>query len=532
MSNECSSVGVARLLRELGQPSAFARPVERVEVLQTHISLLFFAGERVYKVKKPVDLGFLDFTRLEQRRHFCEEELRLNRRLAPEVYLAVVPIVRSGDGTLRVGGEGEVVDWAVEMVRLPAERMLAALLDRGEIDNEQMNATAALLARFHAEAPTGSGVDEYGEPDAIASLVEENFEQLEPFCSPEGLLTPSQHAFSRGKARAFLESHRDLLERRVREGRVRDGHGDLHAENICFTDTGVVAYDCIEFSRAFRCADVAADISFLAMDLDYRGCPGFSGYLMKRYARESGDGELPRLEAFYKGYRATVRGKVAALTSLDAALDPASREEHERKAMRYLQLAAAYELSPALILTCGLPASGKSWLGKRLAGALRAAVLRTDVRRKLLAGLEPTARAGADYGAGLYSEEKKEAIYGALLADALSNLEAGHSTIVDATFSRRHYRARFVDAAERLGLPYYVVHVTAPDALVRERLARRAAEGSDASDAGLDVYLREREAFEPPTEVPREHVLEVVSGEGAPERKSSVVIDHMISLQD
>jgi hypothetical protein len=425
------------------------------------------------------------------------------------------------------------------MVRLPERRMLASLLDRGEVDNELMNSMASLLAAFHAASATGAGVDEHGAPDAVAANVEENFEQLRPFVgdpdeeseAPLRVLTRMQHAFLRARARGFLEAQREFLERRVREQRVREGHGDLHAGNLCFTERGPVAYDCIEFNRRFRCGDVAADLAFLAMDLDYRGYPGFSGYLVKRYAKVADDRELPLLERFYKGYRAVVRGKVAALTATDPALGDERRAELVREAQRYLQLAAAYELPPAMVLMCGLPASGKSWLARRLASSLRAAVLQSDVRRKVLSGMAPTTRVHADYGTGLYSPQMKRRTYRSLLGDALDGLRSGHSVIVDATFSSREQRAPFVDAAVRLDLPYYVAHVTAPEDVVRGRLAQRARDPRAASDADLAVYLAARDSFEPPLEVPREHVLQSVSGVDAPEEQSSVVIDRMIAQQ-
>ena len=522
------------IVEELRRPEAYSQPVDVVGFLQTHISLLFFAGERVYKVKKPVDLGFLDFTTLERRRHYCEEELRLNRRLAPRVYLGVVPITRREDGHLQVGGRGEPVEWALEMVRLPERRMLKALLDRGEIDNQQMNSMASLLVEFHAKSATGPGVDEHGSPDAVRAIVEENFEVLSGRLDdgsggkPRGVISLRQLAFLQHRGRDFLARRRELFERRVREGRIREGHGDLHAGNICLLEDGIVAYDCIEFSPRFRCGDVACDLAFLTMDLDYRGYPAFSQYLSRQYARLAGDDDLPELERFYKAYRAMVRAKVAVLTS-DSAEAAERREELRREGMRYVHLAAAYELPAAMILMCGLPGSGKSWLAERVAGSLRAAVLHSDSRRKALSGMEPGTRVEESYESGLYAPRMKQATYRSLLGDAIHRLQGGHSVIVDATFSKRAYRAQFVDAAERLGLPYFVVHVSAPEAVVRERLESRRSETGAISDAGWDVYVRARESFEDPTEVPEGHVLSVVSGLDVPEEQSSAVIDRMIA---
>jgi aminoglycoside phosphotransferase family enzyme/predicted kinase len=519
------------LRRDLARPEAHAARPARVEVLATHISWLFLAGERVYKVKQPVDLGFLDYTTLERRRHFCEEEVRLGRRTAPGVYLGVVPITRGADGRLRVGGDGEPLEYAVEMIRLPAERMLDALLERGELDNAMLAEVRDLLVRLHAAAATGRGVDEHGAPRAVRDNAAENFEQLQPFVGAPGsgdaLLTERHLALLRERQLGFLEAHDDLLRRRVTEGRIREGHGDLHAGNLCFLESGVVAYDAIEFSARFRCGDVAADLAFLAMDLDERGYPAFAAHLARGYAEAAGDGELAQLLPFYKGYRAVVRGKVAALTALGRSGE--ARLAEQRRAMRYLQLAAAYELPPTLLLMCGLPASGKSFLARDLARALRAVLLRSDTRRKLMAGLRPTARAGGAVGEGLYGPERKAAVYRALLDDAVRHLGAGHSVLVDATFTARAERDRFVDAAERAGLPYQLVHVTAPEDLVLERLAARARDPGAVSDADEAVYRAARASFEPPEEVPAAHRLEVESGRGPAELGSARVIERLIA---
>jgi aminoglycoside phosphotransferase family enzyme len=519
------------LCRDLVRPEAHAARPDRVEFLATHISWLFLAGERVYKVRQPVDLGFLDYTTPERRRHYCEEEVRLGRRTAPGVYLGVVPITRGTDGHLRIGGDGPALEYAVEMVRLPADRMLDALLERGELDNAMLAEVRDLLVRLHEEAATGPGVDEHGAPAAVRSNAAENFEQLAPFVGEPGagdaLLTARHLAFLRDRQLGFLDANEELLRRRVAEGRIREGHGDLHAGNLCFLEGGVIAYDAIEFSARFRCGDVAADLAFLAMDLDERGYPAFGAHLARSYAEAAGDAELPALLPFYKGYRAVVRGKVAALTA--AGRQGEARLAEKRRAMRYLQLAAAYELPPTLLLMCGLPASGKSFLARDLARALRAVLLRSDTRRKLLAGLRPTERTGAGVGEGLYGAGRKAAVYRALLEDAIRHLRAGHSVLVDATFTSRAERERFVDAAVRLGLPYQVVLVTAPEALVLERLAARALDPEAVSDADEAVYRAALATFEPPDEVPAGHLVTVESGRGPAEHGSARVIEQLIA---
>ena len=511
----------AALIEGLSRPSAYPRSPSDVELVQTHISLVFLAGDRVYKVKKPVDLGFVDYTTLARRRRFCEEEVRLNRRLAPSLYLGVVPITAGRDGSLRVGGRGETVEVAVEMRRLPADRMLDRLLDRGEIDNEEMEALAGLLAGFHRRGATGPGVDEYGAPKRVALNVRENFEQTAVFVAsppdrvPGGARTssPRLHAFLRGAAERFLVDHGDLLERRVRESRIRDGHGDLHAGNICFGEQGIIVYDCIEFARRFRCSDVACDLAFLAMDLDYRGFRAFSRFLVLRYADHAHDAELESLIGFYKGYRAIVRAKVASFAAADPDLEPEKRGQKSLEARRYFHLAAAYELPPVLILTCGLPASGKSTTARFLAAPFEATLLRSDLRRKLLAGMPPTQRADAEYGSGIYAPEMTERTYGSLLADAEAALTHSRSVVVDASFAHAAQRCAFAELARSVGAPFLVVEASAPEEMIQARMTARRQDPCEISDADLGVYLRMRQNYEPPTELSELQLLRTGIGE-------------------
>lgn len=430
------------LLAALSSSEAYAHAPESVERIETHISWLFLAGVRVYKLKKPVELGFLDFTTLERRRACCEDEVRLNRRLTPWMYRGVVPVRRDAGGRIVVGdGPGDVVEWAVEMERLPEPRMLASMLERGEIDNTHVRTLAERLADFHAAAATEEGVDEHGAPEAVAHNARENFEQLRPFAGdvlPEGVLR-----FLERRTEEFLARSGARLEARVREGRVRDGHGDLHAGNVCFAPRGLAIYDCIEFNRRFRCGDVAADLAFLAMDLDLRGFPAFGGYLLRDYAERTGDRGLAELLPFYKGYRAIVRAKVAAFTL--AGREGDARERARREALRYLQLAASYELPSVLVLFCEPEDGEASRDARELATPLRAAVLHEDVQRR-----------AREAGAG-GSRDVEDATYRALLEQVVEHLERGQSVVVDAGFQRPEQRRPFVDAAVRLGHPCALV---------------------------------------------------------------------------
>ncbi|MEZ5102273.1 MAG: AAA family ATPase [Thermoleophilia bacterium] len=523
------------LVEALSRPEAYPFPVERVDVLHTHVSVLFFAGPRVYKVKKPVDLGFLDFREPAARRRACAEEVRLNEALAPGVYLGVAPIGRDERGELRIGGPGEPVEVAVEMVRLPVDRMLDRLLADDDVGDEAIDELARLLAGFHAAAGTGPGVDEHGSPEAVAANVRENFAQTRGHVAAPGeaapggarTVSPALHAYLEAEAERLLAEDDALLRRRVAEGRVRDGHGDLHAGNVCLAPRGTLVYDRIEFAARFRCGDVACDLAFLTMDLDERGHHELSARLVRRYVEASGDAELVGLLPFYEQYRAIVRAKVLGLAASDLAVPGEARERSRLDAVGYWLLAAGYALPPALVLTCGLPASGKSTVARELARALRAPLLASDARRKQLAGLTPTARTGDAWEEGIYSVDASDRVYTSLLGDAGRSLDAGRSVVVDATFAAEARRAPFLELADERGVPLLLVEAVVPVDEAHRRLAARRLDRSAVSDADVVVYERLRDAYEPPGEVPAEERVALESV-GPPVELAARAIDVLV----
>jgi len=507
--------------------------VERIEVLQTHISVLFFAGDRVYKLKKPVALDFLDYTDVDERRRYCEEEVRLNRRISPSMYLGVVPVTRAearqdeGEPGLRVGGDGEPVDWVVEMVRLPADRMLDALLARHAVAPEQLLRVAIVLARFHDRAMTGPEVNRHALPSAIRTAVDENVDQLaDTVAADPGSFPPEGLAFLRRRMRAFLDEHPELLARRIADWRIREGHGDLHAGNVCLVEDDALVYDCVEFDRTLRCGDVASDLAFLAMDMDHRGSPEVSRRLVELYAEISSDPDLARLVAFYRIHRALIRAKVELVTAGSEDLETEEREAAAGRARRYLQLALGYEAPQALVLLCGLPATGKSVLAAYVAGRLRARLIRSDVlRHEVLDGAGGTARGGGSraHGAGDYAPDRRERVYREILRRAAAALRDGDSVVVDASFAREAFRRPFVDLAARVEVPLLLVCLRVPDSVALGRIARRKDVPDEPSEAGVQAFLGERERFEPPRELAGAEVLER-SGSEPPEAAAAAVM--------
>ncbi|MCS7206766.1 MAG: AAA family ATPase [Dehalococcoidia bacterium] len=499
------------LVRDLLRPEAYPseeRP-QAVQLVETHISWLFLTGRYVYKVKKPVDFGFLDFTTLEKRRHFCHEEVRLNRRLSPSVYLGVVEVYWDGLHHSFVG-PGEVVDYAVKMVHLPRERTLSALLQTHQVSAAQIRAVARRIAQFHATADTNPAITQMGGLDTVRHNIQENFIQTERYQGRS--ISPQTYDLLRAYSEAFMEVHAPLFAQRQAQGRIRDGHGDLHTGQIYLLDADILFLDCIEFNERFRWADVCADVAFLAMDLDYHARPDLSQALVDEYVRISGDTGLLALLNFYKTYRAYVRGKVESFRLDEEGLSAEERQTILQRAQRYFALAEGYGRvlqGPALILVVGLIGTGKSTLARNLASLLGGEVISSDVVRKTLAGLAPTDRRWEPWGQGIYSPTMDLRTYQAMLEQADALLAQGKVVILDASFRSAARRQEAIALARRRGIPYFVVEAYAPEEVVRERLLRRQEHPHGPSDGRLELLPAFREHFDPLTDIPTEHLVRV-----------------------
>lgn len=323
----------------LKHPEAYPHDTGEITLLQTHISYVLLAGDYVYKIKKPVDFGFLDFTTLAKRKYYCEEELRLNRRLCPEIYLEVVPVKSSGQSFYLGGDAGETVEYAVKMVRMPEERMMNNIISSGRLTSGMLDQIVDLLVPFYQSAPGGAEISKAGSPDAVGGNFRENFQQTERFVGDPALSREQFTAIS-SYAEEFL-SRENLFHQRQTEGRIRDGHGDLHSANICLADK-VYIFDCIEFNPRLRYCDVASDVAFLAMDLDYHGLADMTAGFIDGFARKSGDSNLHDVLNFYKCYRAYVRGKIGLFTAHAPEIDAATRSAGMKRAERYFRLAVDY----------------------------------------------------------------------------------------------------------------------------------------------------------------------------------------------
>jgi aminoglycoside phosphotransferase family enzyme len=329
---------LVKLVQALTNPKAYPHNPQTIDLVQTQISLVFLAGDYVYKIKKPVDFGFLDFTTLEKRRFYCQQEVALNRRLCPNFYLGVVPITREGK-VFRVEGKGKAVEYAVKMRSLPEQRMMDRLLQQNQVTPKMVERVAERLAKFHRKAEISEQLAKIGGLDTVAKNSEENFEQVKSYVNQT--ITTKQYDRIKDYTYSFMKKNEKLFAKRVKEGRIRDCHGDLHAAHICFID-GICIFDCIEFNDRFRYIDVASEIAFLCMDLDYHRHPELARHFADAYVKTSGDKELVKLLDFYKCYRAYVRGKVESFQLDDPHIPAEQKAKKVEVARKYFDLAEFY----------------------------------------------------------------------------------------------------------------------------------------------------------------------------------------------
>lgn len=500
------------LIDALQNPAFFPHPVTQLRVIETHISWVILTGEYAYKMKKPVDFGFLDFTDLADRKHFCEQELRLNQRMAPQLYLEVIPVTGSVAQPV-LGGDGEPIEYLLKMREFPQTQLLAQVQARGELEDAHIDELAEKIARFHLDTPRVDASHPLSTADAIVAPMRQNFEQIRP------LLQEPQDGIQLDALEAWMESSitrlRPLLERRCAEGFIRECHGDLHLGNATLIEGQVVLFDCIEFNEPFRLIDIASDAAFLAMDLEDRGLKSQARRFLNAWLEHTGDYAGLHLLKLYKAYRALVRAKVN-LFRLHQEQDPVERKVILRQYRGYTNLAESYSAIPSrfLAITHGVSAVGKSQVALRLVEALGAIRLRSDIERKRLLGTQPASAQG-QLGEGIYSEQSSSATYERLHELADLALQAGYPAVLDATYLKQAQRQAACRVAEANGVPFLILDCQAPDAVTLQWLAQRQAQGTDPSDATREVIEAQQATRDPLSDAELVHTQRVETHEAS-----------------
>lgn len=488
-------------LKSLLKPDAYPEETTSVELVQTHVSFIFLTDRHAYKIKKPVDFGFLNFSTIDRRRFYCNEEVRLNRRLCPDMYEGVVELRETPTGAA-FHGTGAVIDYAVKMKRLPAELMLDRLVDTGRVTASTLREVAAVIAEFHKKAETSPAIAEYGRLERIMFNWQENFEQTVIF---ENMTLP---AYDRELIRSwvveFAAANEDLFQKRVDEGFIRECDGDIHLENICLDEDAVHIFDCIEFNDRFRCCDTAADIAFLLMDLDFHGRHDLSDDVIDEYIVRTGDHGLVDLVDFYKIYRAFVRGKVESFRLNDSGISPEDQALARQRAVRYFRLVRGYmerrRLKTSLYITCGHMGSGKSTLATQLAFELGISSFNSDTIRKQIKGIAPDTPERSAFGEGIYDRQSSRDTYAELLRLADNQLQNGSSVVIDAAFMHTSQRTPFAMLAKSLAVPLIILHVTCSEAEAKRRLQERETAVKSVSDGRLELLALQVDGFEAPDE--------------------------------
>ncbi len=485
-----------RLIEGLHSPQAYIYPVTVVHEIQTHTAWVILTGKDAYKIKKPVDFDFLDFSTLEKRRHWCEEEVRLNRRFAPHIYLGVTEI----RGTLKqphVGGSGPILEYAVHMRQFPDKQLLSELAEDKQLKDSHINQLSEKIAIFHQTTDQASPESDYGQPALIQHWVSENFRYLLP------LLNAGKDREQLERIRQWTHEQEQQLKRyfehRKHHGFIRECHGDLHLRNLTIIDGMITPFDCIEFNDELRWIDVMSELAFLVMDLDTRGYPHFGHQLLNSYLQLTGDYEGLKGLPYYLVYRALVRAKVAILRREQVSPQSQDYLESTAEYRHYLQFAFQHidTIRPILFITHGFSGSGKSTLAKALNEARGIIQIRSDIERKRLSGLRAKERSGHEVEKGIYDSQRTEETYQRLAELATFVIKAEFSVLLDATFLKQSHRDLIRRLADTLQVSFLILHCIAPKQMLQQRIHIREEVGQDPSDATLQVLEAQRSKAQP-----------------------------------
>jgi uncharacterized protein len=494
------------LIQQMLQPEFYPHEVqEPVQLLQTHISYVLLTGELAYKIKKPTNFGFLDFTTLEKRHYFCQEELRLNQRLSPSLYLAVKAIVKEGDRFQFTDvldpsmTSNSIAEYAVQMREFPQEGLFSHLFKAGQLTPEMIQQLGEIVAKFHRSAETNAEIREYGSLTAIQRVEENNFRLSEAFIGRSQ--TQQQYDETRAFATQFFEHHADWFAQRQIDDKIRECHGDLHLNNVCLYHNKIQIFDCIEFSQDFRNIDVIYDAAFMVMDLEFQHRVDLANLFLNTYLEQTGDYWSAALLPLYLSMRAYIRGNVNALALDDSAIAEADKINFLQSSQEYYQLSWRYtRRSPGrLILMCGLSGSGKSTVARQIAQQINAIHIRSDAVRKRIAGI-PLSREGDQNSAvngGIYTPEMTQLTYERMLELGIFLAQQGWPVVLDAKYDHHRFRAAALETAHGAQIPLQIVQCTAPLEVLYDRLRHRTG---DVSDATVDILDSQIGSAEPLTE--------------------------------
>ena len=475
------------------QPGFYPHPVtEPIQLEQTHISYVLLTGDYVYKLKKPVNFGFLDFSTLEKRQHFCAEELRLNQRGAPELYLEVLPVTQV-ENQYQLRKTGQPVEYALKMCQFPQEALFIKMFEQGQLSETHMEELGRIVAQYHAKAQTNDYICKFGEVAQVRESINENYEVSRKYIG--GAQTQAQFEETKQYTDTFFAQRPELFVSRIENNWIRECHGDLHLRNICLWQNKIRLFDCIEFNEQFRFVDVMYDVAFAVMDLEARQRSDLGNAFLNTYLEQTGDWEGLQVLPLYLCRQAYVRAKVNSLLLDDPSVPKNALEEATATAANYYQLASKYTKPQLgkLILMSGLSGSGKSTVARQLARQMGAIHIRSDAVRKHLAGIPPKERGGDE----LYTAEMNQKTYERLLLLGIMLASQGFSVILDAKYDRQQLRSIAIALAQSHQLPLQILHCNAPVELLRDRLEKRS---NDIADATADLLSGQQAAAEPFTE--------------------------------
>lgn len=485
-------------ISQLLNPQFWGKDVTEVRLIQTHTSWVFLTGKYAYKIKKPVFFGFLDYTSISAREYFCNEEFRINQKLSPDIYYCVMPIYRKGNlVTLNASTDPtyEIIDYAIKMRELPQEAIMTYRLQNNQITYSTIDEIAKIIARFHNETDSQEAFHKFGSLEIVKYNWDENFAQTEEFKN----ITISRKRFTAIKkaVEKFMQENQPWFNRRIQDNKIKQCHGDLHSRNIFVADK-VYIFDCLEFNPRFACSDVASEVAFFVMDLEFYNHKALADFFLARYLNYTNDWEMLKLLDFYKCYRAYVRGKVTSFHLNDPGISKENKEQARIAAQAYFELAEKYAQhlfnNPKLIMIMGLPGVGKTYLAQHLAKELPAYHLCTDIIRKEITNTPIEVHRFEGYGKGIYTFEVSKKTYEEMYKRTINYLLQGKTCIVDATFSLQKSRDEVKAIAQKVKVPLITINAVCPEPVVIARMKKRENEFS-LSDATPEIYYKIKENF-------------------------------------